>query len=198
MNISDWVSSIKLENPITEQVLLLFGRNGITNDPIGSAVFIAPRPAITVKHVVAEFWRLYGTPDVGLEDKGDKDAEFEILAIQYPGDRAQPAVWIARRAWVCPYPDLAVMTVEPVDELSKGYQFTHVPTFSVLPPKTGEQVDAFGFAASHVSGISGNRVDIQLHPLSAVGPVTETYPIRRDRGLLSFPCFEIVTLFMEE
>ena len=196
MNVSKWVSSITLESPITEQVLLLFGRNGITNSPIGSAVFIAPRLAITVKHVIAEFWRLYGTPDVGLEDKGDKNAEFEILAIQYPGAEAHPAVWITRRAWLSPHSDLAVITLEPADELSKDYQFTQVPTLSVLPPSKGEQIRACGFAASQVSGINGNRVELLLNPLSAAGPVTETYPSHRDRGLLSFPCFEIETVFI--
>ena len=61
MNINDWVVFTRLESPLTEDALLLLGRDGITNNPIGSAVFIAPGLALTAKHVVEEFWRLYGT-----------------------------------------------------------------------------------------------------------------------------------------
>jgi hypothetical protein len=196
VNINDWVVRTELESPITEHALLLLGRNGVTNNPIGSAVFIAAGLALTAKHVVAEFWRLYGARDVRLEQKGDKTAHFEIIAIQYPGEQSDAAIWMTRMIWLCPYSDIAAISLAPVDDLSRGYQFAKLPMLSVLPPTKGENVTAFGYAASSVLGEEGTQIKLALNPLSAPGVVTEVYPEYRDRGLLSFPSFQIKTHYI--
>ncbi len=196
MNVNDWVIRTELESPITEHALLLLGRDGVTNNPIGSAVFIAAGLAITAKHVIEGFWQLYGTPGVRLEQKGDKTAQFEIVAIQYPGKESNAAIWMTRMVWLCPYSDLALLSLEPVDELSKSYQFAKLPMLSVLPPEKGEKVTAFGYAASSVLGEEGERIKLALNPLTAPGLVTEVYSEYRDRAMLSFPCFEIETHFL--
>lgn len=85
-SVSDWVSSIKLESPITEQVLLLFGRNGITNNPIGSAPLIAPRLAITVM-----LWLSSGVSTRrrmwSWKTKGTKTPNSRFLQSSTPGTR---------------------------------------------------------------------------------------------------------------
>jgi hypothetical protein len=65
-----------------------------------------------------------------------------------------------------------------------------------LPPQKGEKVIAFGYAASQVLGEEGREIKLSLNPITAPGLVTEVYPEYRDRGMLSFPCFEIETHYI--
>ena len=196
MDFKDWVVPIRLESPLTEDVLVLLGRNGLTNNLIGSAVFIAPGLALTAKHVVEEFWRLFGTPDVRLEHRGDKSANFEIVAIQYPGERSEAAIWMTRLVWICPQSDIAAISLEPVNKLARRYDFTKRPTLNVLPPTVGERVMAVGYAASKVLDEDGEQMLLSLNPSTSAGVVTHVYPEYRDLGMLHFPCFEIETHYV--
>lgn len=196
MNINDWVIRTELENPVTEHALLLLGRDEETIYPLGSAVFVSPGLAITAKHVVEESWRIYGTADVPMERRGGQTANFEILAVQYPGEKSDAAIWIARGVWACLYSDIAAISLEPADDLAKSHVFNNLPVLSVLPPIQGENVTAFGYASSSVATLTDNQLSLSLNPLTAPGIVTEVYPERRDRGMLSFPCFQIKAHFI--
>jgi hypothetical protein len=192
MKINDW----ELAHPVTEHALLLLGRDGETIHPLGSAVFVSPGLAITAKHVVEESWRVYGISDVPMERRGGQTAHFEILAVQYPGDKSEAAIWIARGVWASLYSDIAAISVEPAHDLAKSYAFTRLPTLSVLPPVQGEKVTAFGYASSSVVAMADDQLNLSLNPLTAPGTVTEVYPERRDRGMLSFPSFQIEAHFI--
>ncbi|MDR5726966.1 MAG: serine protease [Terriglobia bacterium] len=191
MNINDWVVKTELAHPVTEHALLLLGRDEETVHPLGTAVFVSPGLAITAKHVIEESWRMYGHLDVPMERRGGQTAHYEILAVQYPGSRSDAAMWIVRRVWASPYSDLAAVSLEPADNLSKSYVFTKTPVLRVLPPDMGESVTAFGYASSSVITLEGNQLNLSLNPLTALGTVTEVYPERRDRGMLSFPSFQV-------
>jgi hypothetical protein len=191
MNINDWVIKTKLEHPITEHALLLLARDEETIHPLGTAVFVSPGLAITAKHVIGESWRMYGFSDVPMERRGGQTAHYEILAVQYPGNKSDAAIWIARGAWASPYSDIAAISLEPADDLARSYVFPTMPTLSVLPPAQGEKVTAFGYAASSVVTLEGNQLSLSLDPLTAPGTVTEVYPERRDMGMLSFPSFQV-------
>lgn len=195
MDIKDWVSSTRLEHPVTEHALLLLARDEETIYPLGTAVFVSPGLAITAKHVLGESWRVYGLSDVPFEKRGGPTAQYEILAVQYPGDKADAAVWITRGAWASLYSDIAAISLEPASDLAGSYVFTDIPTLSVLPPALGEKVTAFGYASSSVIAFADNKPILSLNPLTASGTVTGVYPERRDRGMLSFPCFQVEALF---
>ena len=196
MNINDWVIATELANPVTEHALLLLGRDEETIHPLGTAVFVSPGLAITAKHVVEESWRVYGTSDVPMERRGGQTANFEMLAVQYPGEKSDAAIRIARGVWACLYSDIAAISLEPADDLAKSYVFTNLPMLSVLPPVKGEKVTAFGYALSSVVTLADNQLNFSLNPLTAPGTVTEVYPEYRDRGMLSFPCFQIEAHFI--
>ena len=49
-----------------------------------------------------------------MEQFGKKMAPFEMFAVQAPGNSAVPAMWAARKVSICPYSDLALISVEPV------------------------------------------------------------------------------------
>jgi hypothetical protein len=195
MNIKDWVISTKLEHPVTEHALLLLARDEETIFPLGTAVFVSPGLAITAKHVLGESWRVYGLSDVPFEYRGGPTIQYEILAVQYPENKSDAAIWIMRGAWASLYSDIAAISLAPANELAESYVFTGKPTLSVLPPAQGENVTAFGYASSSVITFVDNQPNLSLNPLTAPGTVTEVYPERRDRGMLSFPSFQVEALF---
>jgi hypothetical protein len=175
MNINDWVIRTELAHPVAEHALLLLGRDEETVHPLGTAVFVSSGLAITAKHVIEESWRMYGLSDVRMDRRGGQTARYEILVVQYPGTKSDAAIWIVRGAWASPYSDLAAISLEPTDDLSRSYVFTKIPTLSVLPPDKGEIITAFGYASSSVITLEGNQLNLSLDPRTAFGTVTEVY-----------------------
>ena len=197
MKIEEWVTKTDLSSPITGLAVLIFGRDDVSGaKAVGSGVFVADRLIMTVKHVIKEHWRFYGNPRVELERQGKKIAESGIFAVQVPGTDVEPALWAARKISLCPYSDLALMSVEPVDELAKAQPpFGPLP-LNILPPMTGEKIQAFGYASTSTVTEEGLQVKFHLNPSSTAGVVTEVYPERRDSAMLSFPSFAIQAHFI--
>jgi hypothetical protein len=196
MESPDWLlNPTELESPITEFAVLLVGRDGLTNHPIGSGVFIAAGLVMTAKHVINEFWQRMG-PGTPFAGRDEKTANFGILVVQYPGETAIPSLWSVSTVFGASFTDIAFLSVSPVNELAEAYLFDKLPMLSVLPPLIGERVRGFGYPASEV--LTGDEVQVKLalHPITTSGIVTAVYPEYRDRGMLTFPCFEIRTYFI--
>jgi hypothetical protein len=197
MNVENWVQHLGLHSSIAEIGVLLTGRDGaLPTRAVGSGVFVAPRLIMTVKHVVREFWRLFEDQDVGeLEELKKKVPAFELFAVQCPGISGTMALWAASKITFCPYSDLAVISVVPVDDPAKAYAFRTLPRLNVLPPARGTKVTAFGYWDTSVQTEIGNQITFQLQPRVAWGTVTDVYPVSRDTVLLPFPSFEIEARF---
>jgi hypothetical protein len=197
MDINQWVERTDLTSPITGLGVLLVGRDGVApTKAIGSGVFVAERLIMTAKHVVQGYWQLYGNPNVVLERQGKKLADFEMFAVQALGNSAATALWAARKVALCPYSDLALISVEPVDELAKTQQTLKTPILSILPPARGEKIAAFGYASTSTITEEGQQVKFGLNPSTSKGVVREVYLEVRDSTLLSFPSIELETHFI--
>jgi len=118
-------------------------------------------------------------------------ADFEIFAIQAPGNRPETALWAASKLAICPYSDLALISVVPVDDLAKAQPPLKPLRMDILPPPNGEQISAFGYASTRIVDEIGQKIEFALSPSISMGIVTEVFPEKRDRYLLSFPCYEI-------
>jgi hypothetical protein len=196
MDISAWVKRTDLSSPITEAAVLLTGRDGVLpTSAIGSGVFVADRLILTVKHVLQGYWDIYGDRKDVMERFGKKMAPFEMFAVQAPG-RSGPAMWAASKLSLCPYSDLALISVVPVDEAAKAKKSIKVPIMNILPPPKGKRISAFGFASTQIVREEGNRVEFGLNPITSPGVITDVYPESRDSALLSFPSFEVQTHFI--
>ena len=81
--------------------------------------------------------------------------------------------------------------------LEKGYDKQlefQMPTrffeWRLLPPEVGERVDLLGFPETGVKPeADGLRLDVNY--VVQQGHVTVIHSMRRDRGMLTFPCFEV-------
>lgn len=152
---------------------------------------MAPRLIMTVKHVIREFWKIFEDRDIGeLEEIKKKVPGFEIYAAQRPGGGVATALWAASKVDFCPYSDLAVISVVPVDDLAKAYTFSFLPRLHILPPPKGTKVVAFGFADTSVQAETDNQVKFRLQPRVSWGLVTDVFPVSRDSVMLPFPSFE--------
>jgi S1-C subfamily serine protease len=183
-------NATQLDSPITEHALLLVGGDGAATYALGSAVFIAPELAMTARHVVQEFWKRLG-PGTRFQGERPLDARFSVFAVQYPQASSEPALWRATFVWGARYTDIAFLSVTPANNLAEGYTWGSQLKLNLLPPTVGEQVVGFGHAASTVEMVEPTRMRLALNPSTTGGVVTAVFPEYRERGMLTFPCFEI-------
>lgn len=186
-----------LSNPINRRAVLLVGRDGVLpTKAIGSGVFVADRLVMTARHVVQGYWDAYNNPKERMNQSGKKMADFEMFAVHAPRNSAEPALWAASKVAVCPYSDLALISVVPVDDLAKAQPPLEPLRLNILPPNKGERIAAFGYASTSVVAETGQQVKFKLNPSISMGTVTEVFPEKRDSSLLSFPSYEIEAHFI--
>ena len=97
--------------------------------------------------------------------------------------------------WGSRFTDIAFLSLKPVNPLAEQYKSESMLQLNLLPPRVGERIVGFGYAGSAAERLDGGRIQLALHPITTLGPVTEVYCEYRDKGMLKFPCFEINTHF---
>jgi hypothetical protein len=151
---------------------------------------------MTARHVVQGYWDLYNDPKVKMDQPGKKMADFEMFALQAPGNSSHLAMWAASKISPCPYSDVALISVVPVDDLAKAQPPLGPLRLSILPPAQGERIAAFGYASTGVVNEEGQQVEFRLNPSTSIGTVTQVFPEKRDSSLLSFPSYEVEAHFI--
>lgn len=118
-------------------------------------------------------------------------ADFAIFALQAPENSAETALWASSKLSICPYSDLVLISVVPVDDLAKAQPPLRPLRMDILPPTKGQKITAFGYASTRVVDEIGQKVEFELNPSISIGTVTEVFPEKRDRLHLPFPSYEI-------
>jgi hypothetical protein len=152
----------------------------------GSAVVIGQGFGLTAYHVLADFVERYeGTRDV----EGQVNISFQILMYLSLDKGARFLPLKVMRVWHSEPLDLALLALGVPEEWPDDYIWS-VPTISLLPPKAGERVAAFGFPNSRVSGESAKEdLTLTVDPRTSTGVVREVHHSRRDAFRLPFPTF---------
>jgi hypothetical protein len=175
---------------ITEVALGLMAQRPDKWYPSGTAVVIAPHLALTARHVVDDYWRHF---DQNWKLKlGDSHGDFGLLALQVLPGR-QGVIWAIRRLWRSEHTDLAVLQLAPYSNLAAGYRW-RCPMLQLLAPPVGAEVWTFGYRGGCADATFDDpRAMTAVHwrssPSTAVGTVIEVHDVRRDHGMLKFPCF---------
>jgi V8-like Glu-specific endopeptidase len=185
-----------LEDAIADLCLILIGDDGLKLLALGTAVRIAPGLALTAKHVI---WSAWTNLQSSVLPSGSKPVQlsFQIYAINFSGESANPAFWTIERVWGPPLSDLAILQVRPVSEdMDQKYANAGL-RINALPPKVGDSVAAFGYPSSSIEAFTREPLSItfRVHALTTSGPVLQVFDNRRERGMLNFPCFEINARF---
>ena len=179
----------ELEEPITEFVVLLVGRGGGSFYPIGSGVFLTRSLVMTAKHVIEEFWRFMGDGSP-LVEKKEKLGHFMVVAVHFPGESRDAAIWSATAFTLSLFSDIALISLKPYNELAGTLDSVKRITVNALPPRVGERISCIGYPQSSVIETDGTYAKLEIRPHTSCGLVQAVYPEYRDRGMLKFPCFE--------
>ena len=153
--------------------------------------------AVTAKHVAEEL--LSKDPNIarGLPNK----FEYWIIQILWDGDEHKYVVWTIDEIALCSHSDIAIIWLNALDENAAQHKRWKAIPITFDPPPIGAVIRAYGH---HNFRFDGSRLnaDGKLEHLElnsersvATGVVKEHYWGGRDRGLYSFPCFEVDAKF---
>lgn len=183
---------VAFESEYTEFALVLIGYDEDRAWPLGSAVFLAPNLIMTAKHVTDEAWRCSGRNRKAMIGTC---TGFAMVANHMPGEKDELATWQCKGMWASLYTDIAFISVEPSNETARRYTPVRTPKSGVFPPTVGEYVFGIGYPNTRILERREDKTQIAIAPYVTRGRVTQVYPVLRDRGMLSFPCFEVNTVF---
>lgn len=194
--ITDEFSSIPMSGTLIRQcVIPIFGKRGDDFVPLGSSFFISPGGLLmTAKHVVQE---AHGYRSRRLNENGEYYDHWEIYAL-YQSDEVnkdQEGTYIGGflqigHVWMNETFDICIFSVA----LFKNGERLSFPSFRLSPslPREGENVLGIGYyGSSETSRESSEAITINYSQESAFtrGKVLEVHPLKRDAGMLNFPCF---------
>ena len=130
-----------LEDVITEHALGLATLKDDIMHPSGTAIVIAPRLAMTARHVLEDYHqRIHEYPLTG----GDHEVSQEIVAFLIRNKDNSIALWKVVKEWFSHVTDIALIQLGPVSR-SAGDHHWRCPSLDLTPPRVGSQIVAFGY-----------------------------------------------------
>ena len=140
---------------------------------LGSGVLVAPGIVMTARHVVEP------------QEQQLRRGEQEIIC---SGITTRGLVlWRCRGVTLVGNTDIALLMVEAASELP---EVLHLVTLTTRMPRIGENTTVVGMRHLDDASIDiGSEINLSMK--AAVGRVTARYEQKRDRALLSHPCFEV-------
>ena len=144
---------------------------------------IAPRVALTARHVVDEIFAQFG---LAASSKARHQLPFAVqLGLAEPSTGA-----VLRHDVVGFYYseqiDITGLLLET--EVRTGNSIV-LPRLRALPPEVGEPITGVGFPKNEVVYDSGDEYRIRIKPSLTNGVVQEVHDLKRDGALISFPSF---------
>ncbi len=174
-----------LDSPITKVAIPLVAAVGSEFYPSGTACLIAPWLAITARHVVEDHFERF----LGRRPNNTDEASHLTMTYVAPGG-GQPVIPLfVQRTWhVEPY-DIAVLHLSPASEMDPNHVWD-LPTLSLLPPRAGSRIFAFGYPNSKFETIGIDNHELQMDAHTTAGIVQVVHHEKRDSVRLPFPCFQ--------
>lgn len=159
----------------------------------GSAILIAPYLALTARHVLRDLFRITDQPIRERPGYFRSDHGAVLFQVNRLGRTRRSALWIVDRTWDPTWTDICLMQVAP-DAAGFPQGKVELPTgffpWSLLPPRVGERVSMLGYPTAHVE-FTDDGLSVDFNWVLQEGIVSQVHILQRDRGMLSFPCFEV-------
>lgn len=176
--------------------LVGFDKSGVPFS-FGTAFVIQPYLLVTAWHVVEEFISKSNRTD----EKGEVKLTFWAIQIEWGNNDHNYNIWQVVKAYISPHSDICLLHVGAYNDTAEKYKEWKTVPVSLIPPKVGEEIIAFGFHATKFDGSivsdSGDLEHLELNDTSSksVGHVKQVHMIKRDSVMLPFPCFEVDCCF---
>jgi hypothetical protein len=153
----------------------------------GSAFVIGRGIALTAYHVIADLVEKFdGVRDV----PANLDISFHMaMCLTIDGGKTTVPLGVLR-AWNSVPMDLAILAFGVPEDFPDTHTWK-LPRLSLLPPKIGTPIAAFGFHRSEITALEAPfSYSMDLKPRTSTGVVVDVHHELRDRGKLPFPCFQ--------
>lgn len=173
-----------LSEPITEIALGLTAYKNEEYYPSGTATVVGPYIAITAKHVIDDFYKIFD----GKRNENYTKVTFNIFAFQIRDSGKTGAQFEVRKIYFAEQTDIVFLLLLPYSEEAKNFEWRY-PKISLICPEIGETINSFGYHTPKIKTID-NTTTWTVNPYSSHGEVKEIYYQQRDSSRLPFPCFE--------
>ena len=151
---------------------------------MGTAFVCAPNLVLTARHVVDGIFEKFadclpqearGQLDFGVQF-ALFDAEFKKIAFDVVGYAVSPSI------------DVAALAIVPENPTA----FSNWPQFSLSAdyPSVGDTVSGVGFPNTKTRVLPSDEARVAIAPTSMPGVVVDVHHEKRDRYMLTFPCFQ--------
>ncbi len=158
----------------------------------GSGIFIAPFLALTARHVNRDLlkmdWRGERPPNRGYFETQFSSALLQVL--DPFGKAPRNVIWQVDRIWDTDFTDIAFMQVSAENGATVDAMQMRWFDWALMPPPIGSQVVMLGYPSLEITPVD-DKMNINLRIVRQVGRVSEIHKLRRERGMMSFPCFHI-------
>ncbi|MFG0232935.1 trypsin-like peptidase domain-containing protein [Achromobacter sp. 413638] len=163
----------------------------------GSCFIAWPHMAITAKHVIEQLLKQDPEIAAGREAK----YEYWVAQVKWEGDEHSYVVWTIDSIALSAHSDIAIIWLRALDENAGRYKDWKAVPVTFDPPPVGATVRAFGLHNVRFDGSRVNsegkfeHVELNFDRSVSTGVVRQHYWGGRDKGMYSFPCFEVDAKF---
>jgi Trypsin len=158
----------------------------------GSGVLIAPRLALTAKHVTDDMLRLDSRIDPLRLKKGIFELQYSTMLYHLPR-RAYEIRWAVNANWPSADTDITLLQIIPETEGADLLEKICEPAYfdwQLLPPPSGAEVKLYGFPKAEIASDGKDHVG-QIPFVEQDGVVEEICEPIRTHRMLEFPCYRI-------
>ena len=173
---------------------LFAGHNNIKERMEGTAFLIAPRFALTAKHVIAEY--LESIQNFRVEEHSKPGAHHKgklafCMFMPVLSKRGQKIPLVIEGTYFCGFGDIALLRLRLGNKKDNWKDLGPYPSLNLIPPKVGSKISSLGFPNSSTKRNDENVVELHTWPRISYGAVKEVHKDRRDSLLLNYPCFQV-------
>jgi V8-like Glu-specific endopeptidase len=180
----------ELDSPITEFAISIGAYQKNEYVVSGTATFIAPHLAITAKHVIEHYWRVFKHSELKLPDSDfhqELKGNFNMIGVQFLNKgTTTPALWNVTKLFFSRITDIVFLVMSPFSTTAREYKWRY-PTIDFNPPKINSTISCFGYKDTFAEA-EHNDVKWKLDPTTSTGKVIEIHKTKRDNFSINFPC----------
>ncbi|MFM0363726.1 trypsin-like peptidase domain-containing protein [Paraburkholderia sediminicola] len=160
---------------------------------LGSAFVVGVQMLFTAKHVALQL--LAEDPDLA----HGRPSRIQYAVIQALKGTQQLIVWNIHSIGMIDNCDVALVTLSPAHNRAKNYLRWSGLTLSFVPPRIGDRVAESGVHKIDIKSLrmDGDNIHVELDAKRTFseGVVKDVHFESRDRGMYSFPCFQLDAQF---
>ncbi len=160
---------------------------------IGTVFVVGIQMLFTAKHVAQQLLK----DDPALAQ--GKPSQYQYAIIQVRKTSNELFIWNIHTIGMIDNCDIAVITLSPAHSSAQNYLHWSGLPLTLIPPRVGDRVAASGIHQIHVKQVQLNgesiHIDIDVERSFSEGVVKDVHFEQRDRGLYSWPCFQVDAQF---